>query len=421
MAPASSSDPGRITNVELTRSVSRKLYLRYNRVVIRRIFTGLGLVIICAATLLMAADGPWAWTSPAGDKAVTILLLGDVSVEHRSDPAAAMVHVRNTLDRADLVYGNLEGLLVKSQGPANDIPDKSGWQHIGPEAVQALKAGNIAVVGVANNVAYGRENILRSLAVLDAHGILHTGAGANIEAAHKPAIVERKGVRIGFLQYTAKWYREDQQIATATEPGVARITSRDGKTIDPADLDRVREDIRKLRPQVDILVVSSHNRDGLGRVLSSAAPENPGPIDPAVLVAPIPLGPLFSKAEPYEKELAHAAIDAGADIVYGHGSHVLQGVEVYKGKPVLYCLGNFATDWIRMRPNKDGLVVRVVVKDKKVAQVSFVPVTRDVEHNDVLLLDPSSGLGATLLQKVEHLSPGVPLKVEGHEVILVSN
>jgi poly-gamma-glutamate synthesis protein (capsule biosynthesis protein) len=370
---------------------------------------------------LLAADGPWPWSGSYNKDAVTILLLGDVSVEKRADPAAAMVHVRDTLKRADLVYGNLEGLLVKSEGPDKDIPDKSGWQHIGPEAVEALKAANIAVVGVANNVAYGPANIMKSLAVLNANGVLHTGAGANLEEAHRPAIVERKGVRIGFLQYTAKWYREDQQIATANSPGVARVMSRDGKTIDPEDLERVREDIRKLRPMVDILIVSSHNRDGMGRVLASAAPERPEPADPATLVAPIPLGARFSEAEPYEKQLAHAAIDAGADIVYGHGSHVLQGVEVYEGKPVLYCLGNFATDWIRMRPNKDGLVARVVVQGKKVVRVSLVPVTRDSEHNNVLMLDPSSGEGARLLQKVKGLSEGVPLGIEGHEAVLVSN
>jgi hypothetical protein len=109
-------------------------------------------------------------------------------------------------------------LLVKSEGPDKDIPDKSGWQHIGSDAVRALKAGNIAVVGVANNVAYGRENIQKSLSVLDANGILHTGAGANLDEAHRPAIVVRRGVRFGFLQYSAKWYRADQQIATASAP-----------------------------------------------------------------------------------------------------------------------------------------------------------------------------------------------------------
>ncbi len=386
--------------------------------------TKLILATLTAALSLTAADGlpdkAWPWSGTFTDNAVTLLLLGDVSVEQRADPAAAMLHVRETLSRADVVYGNLEGLLVKSKGPDQDIPDKSGWQHIGPEAIAALKAGNIQVVGVANNVAYGRQDIMKSLSVLDANAILHTGGGANLEAAHQPAIVERKGVKIGFLQYTAKWYQEDQQIATATLPGVARIKSTDGKIIDPADLSRLGDDIRRLRSQVDIVIVSSHNRDGLGRVINSAAPETKsGIFDPATLTAPIALGPQYSQAEPYETQLAHAAIDAGADIVYGHGSHVLQGVEIYKGRPVMYCLGNFATDWIRMRPNKDGMVARVMIDNKRVVRVSLVPVTRDAENNNVLMLDPNSAEGAKLIQKVWDLSGKTPLTREGQEVILL--
>lgn len=372
-------------------------------------------ILLTLALSLAAADSPWPWSN-AGKGAVTLLLLGDVSPEQRADPVSSLANVGATLRAADLVYGNLEGLLVPSEGPDKDIPDKSGWQHIGPDAAKALKAGNIAVVGVANNVAYGPANIMKSLAVLDANGILHTGAGADIDAAHKPAIVERKGVRFGFLQYTAKWYDEEQQIATATSPGVARLKSTDGKTVDPADLERMRQDIRKLRPLVDVLVVSSHNRDGLGRTNSAATPSDRGRA--ASLTAPIPLGPNFSQGEPYERQLAYAAIDAGADIVFGHGSHVVKGVEVYKGKPVLYCLGNFVTDWIRMRPNKEGLIARVVVEDRKVARVSMAPLTRDDENN-VLILDPSAGEGAKLMEKVKSLSGNTPWKLEGREIVLL--
>lgn len=375
-------------------------------------------ILLLSGLGLTAAD--------SDNKTVTLLLLGDVSPEQRADPVTALEHVGATLRAADVVYGNLEGLLVKSDGPDKDIPDKSGWQHIGPEAVKALKAGNIAVVGVANNVAYGPANILKSLAVLDANGILHTGAGANIAEAHKPAIIERNGVRFGFLQYTAKWYDEDQQIATATSAGVARLKSTDGKTVDPADLEQMREDIRKLRPLVDVLVVSSHNRDGLGRTTSAATPSDRGRGGPASLTAPIPLGANFSQGEPYERQVAYAAIDAGADVVYGHGSHVVKGVEIYKGKPVMYCLGNFITDWIRMRPNKEGLIARVVVQSnvaqgKKVTRVSLAPLTRDVENNNVLILDPSEGEGAKLIEKVKGLSGDTSLKLDGKEVVLLDH
>jgi hypothetical protein len=200
---------------------------------------------------------------------------------------------------------------------------------------------------------------------------------------------------------------------------VARLKSTDGVTADPADLDRMREDIRKLRPLVDVLIVSSHNRDGLGRKTSAATPSDRERGGPASLTAPIPLGPNFSEGEPYERQVAQAAIAAGADVAYGHGSHVVKGVEVYKGKPIMYCLGNFATDWIRMRPNKEGLLARVVIQNRKVARVSLVPLTRDAENNDVLMLDPAVGEGAKLIQKVKSLSGETPLKLDGKEEILV--
>jgi len=383
------------------------------------------LLALCAVSGLHAEGKAWPWVTPQNNGAVTILLLGDINIARRSDPADAFRNVRATLSGADVVYGNLEGLLVESEGPDRDLPDKTGWQHLGAEAVQALKAGHIQAVGVANNVAYGPANIIKSLAVLDANGIFHTGAGANIDQAHKPAILASKGVRIGFLQYSAKWYAQNQQIATATRPGVARIMSRDGVVIDESDLNRMREDIRRLRPLVDILVVSSHNRDGLGRPLPPEITAEVRPVtaakaevDKASLTSPIPLGPQFSQTEAYQKALAHEAIDAGADVVYGHGSHVLQAVEIYKGKPVLYCLGNFAMDWIRMSPNKEGMIARVVVENKRVARVSLVPLTRD-EQNNVMMLDPGSGEGAELIDKARNISGNVPLNVEEKEVVLL--
>jgi poly-gamma-glutamate capsule biosynthesis protein CapA/YwtB (metallophosphatase superfamily) len=377
---------------------------------------------ICAPVCFSGTNGPWPWSKAADDDSVILLLLGDFNVQKREDPTDALVHVRDTLKKADVIYANLEGLLVKSEGPDKDIPDKSGWQHPGPEEVQALKAANIQAVGVANNVAYDSAKIMKSLSVLDANGIAHTGAGGNMDEAHQPAIVERKGVRFGFLQYTAKWY-EDEQIAKENSPGVARILSNDGSTIEPPDLNRMIDDIRRLRPLVDIVVVSSHTRDGQNRSGQPAQTPAAKPAQPADrdLFSLLPVDRRLSQCEPYQKELAHAAIDAGADIVFGHGCHMLQAVEVYKRKPVMYCLGNFASDWIRVRNYKDGMVARVVVRDKEVKRVSLVPVTRDEEANNVLMLDPSTGEGEKLFRELKNLSPGVPLKIDGHEVVLKEN
>ena len=281
----------------------------------------------------LRAQDPWPWYA-TDEQDVTLLLLGDFNVQKRRRPADALVHVRRTLNRADVVYANLEGLLVPSRGADKDLPNKNGWTHPGPEEVQALLAGNIAAVGTANNVAYGRGNIMASLAVLDANGIAHTGAGKNIDQAHQPAIIERHGVRFGFLQYTSKWYDEDKQIATADKPGVARLKSADGETIDPGDMRRLLDDIKRLRPMVDILAVSAHTRDGQSR--GGAVPPSPPKNRTADLYSLLPVVDSLSHAEPYQKRLAHAAIDAGADIVFGHGCHMLQAVETYHGKPVMY-------------------------------------------------------------------------------------
>ncbi len=196
-------------------------------------------VAILGLSARVGGDAAWKWTGSYGDKAVEMLIIGDIQVHsRRADPTTAFNRMRDTLKKADLVYANLEGLLVKSVGTTIDIPDKPEWTHPGPTASRRSRPSNIAVVGVANNVASGRANILKSLGVLDANGIIHTGAGRNIDEAHKPAIVERKGVKIGFLQYTARWYQDKDMIATATEAGVAKITSLDGITIDPGDLER---------------------------------------------------------------------------------------------------------------------------------------------------------------------------------------
>jgi hypothetical protein len=136
------------------------------------------------------------------------------------------------------------------------------------------------------------------------------------------------------------------------------------------------------------------------------------------LLSLLPVDRRLSRMEPYQRELAHAAIDAGADVVFGHGCHMLQAVEIYENKPVMHCLGNFVSDWIRVRNYKDGMVARVIVQGNEVKRVSLVPVTRDGANN-VLMLDPSTGEGAELFRQLKDLSPGVPLKTDGREVILI--
>jgi poly-gamma-glutamate capsule biosynthesis protein CapA/YwtB (metallophosphatase superfamily) len=381
--------------------------LMNNSMVFRRLVV-IAIAAVAIVTTLFAGDAAWTWSGSFGDKTVTMLIIGDVQIHsRRTDPTTALMHMRETLNKADVVYANLEGMLVKSQGPTIDIPDKPGWTHPGPEGVlAALIPNNVKVVGVANNVAYGRDNIMQTLKVLDSLGVAHTGAGRNIDEAHTPAIVERKGVKIGFLQYTARWYQDEDQIATPTAAGIAKMSSIDGITIDPADVERVKNDIKRLRSKVDIVVVSHHNRDGATNVQFGS-------------VKPTSASNDRTRSEEYQRNFAHLALDAGADFVFGHGTHTIQGVEVYKGKPILYALGHSNFDQPGYEYAKDGLVVRVIIQGKNILRVSFVPVTRD-DKNDVTMLDPSSTDGVKLVQMVRDRSFTPPsLRIDGQEVVML--
>jgi poly-gamma-glutamate capsule biosynthesis protein CapA/YwtB (metallophosphatase superfamily) len=177
-------------------------------------------------------------------------------------------------------------------------------------------------------------------------------------------------------------------------------------TIDEGDLARVKADIAALRPKVDVVVVSHHNRDGSTPVQFDGKQGTFASKDRKV-------------AEAYQRTFAHAVLDAGADLVFGHGTHTVQGVEVYKGKPILYAIGHSTFDQPGYEHSTDGLVVRTVIKGKRIVRVSFVPVTRD-EKNDVHLLDPAAGEGATLAKAVRDRSPvPVDLRIDGKEVVLL--
>ncbi|MDA2939141.1 CapA family protein [Acidobacteria bacterium AH-259-A15] len=352
----------------------------------------------------------WPWVVPDGSEGgVTLLLMGDTNIQDRENPGDAYKHVLPTLKAADVRFANLEGPFAgTSKDPLNaDIPHKKGWTHSTPQMVEGLIAAGIDGVGVANNVTYPWQALLRSLAVLDSAKIGYTGGGRNLEQAHHPLIIQRKGVKFGFVQYTATFWPDDHA-AEPEKPGVAtvkvytyyepprQVLDKPGQppiiiTIpDKKALQLMVEDIQKLRKEADIVVASYHwGVSGDPRVVD------------------------------YQRTLARAAINAGADIVMGHGPHVLQPVEVWKGKPIFFSLANFTFDWRKMSKSRDGLLVRAVVKEGKLALVSCVPLRRDADNNPVLL-DPNQGSGQDMFQELLQLGgeAGAKLTIQGKEIVV---
>lgn len=220
--------------------------------------------------------------------------------------------IRRLFHQQDIVFGNLECALA-GEGPC--VPTEPRV-IASVELVRAVQRVGFDVVSLANNhtfdrLQHGFEELRRFLGDLR---LRHFGAGMNLREAAAPAIVEAGGVRIAFLG-AADRRSGTGQFAGENQWGVALL-----------DVDRIAAEIRQLRGEVDHVLVSVHWGEER-----------------------------FSIPSPVQVEQAHALVDAGATMLIGHHPHVLQGMEVYRGAPIVYSLGNFVADEVHFT---DGHVVR---------------------------------------------------------------
>jgi len=261
------------------------------------------------------------------DRALRLCAVGDVTAFHK-EPETGYEFVGPVLAGMDVVVGQNE----RHYTNRSDIFPIGGFtERTVPEHAAALKLGHYDVLTFASNhlLDLGPEVLMETIGVLRGLGFAVVGAGANIEEARRPAFLERQGATFGFLAYCSV-LRPNYQ-AGPTSPGAAPMrahTHYHQKDWKPAtmpeivtfpfrdDLAALVDDVRRAKERADVLTVSMHW--GLNGVTGT-----------------IPA---------YEIDVAHAAIDAGADIIHGSGPHRLKGIEVYEGKPIFYSLGNFCFD-----------------------------------------------------------------------------
>lgn len=263
-----------------------------------------------------------------------VLATGDLAPD-RDDPDSSYAATAATLHSAELVFGQLETSFA-TRGIR--LPQARHAVMARPDGAAALARAGFDVLSFAGNhcLDWGNEAFFETLAHLDAAGIAVVGAGADIEAARRPVIRRlTDGTRVAFLAYCsilpqAYW-------AEATRPGCAPMRAHtlyeqiehDQPGTPPrihtfshaGDLAAMQADIRAARGQADVVLVSQHW--GIHFVRASIAD--------------------------YQREVARAAVAAGADAILGHHAHILKGIEVIDGAPVYYSLCNFATD-LRMTP-----------------------------------------------------------------------
>lgn len=247
------------------------------------------------------------------------------------------------LRRSDLVVGNLEAPLTEG---GREFHAKRFRFRAAPAAAAALKRAGFSVMTLANNhmMDFGAEGLRDTISHLNRNGIAFAGAGPSISDARREAAVTVRGQTVAFLAYSLT--QPIEFFAADGRPGTA-----------PGYAGHYLADIRRVRGSADHVVVSFHWGQERATMPS-----------------------------PYQIEAAHRAIDAGADIVIGHHPHVLQGIEIYRGKPIFYSLGNFAFG--SRSPSADRSIIARVTLGEGPPVVEVVPLNvlfREVRFQPAIL------------------------------------
>jgi poly-gamma-glutamate synthesis protein (capsule biosynthesis protein) len=274
--------------------------------------------------------------------AVGDIMLGrgvGMRLKKAGDYGLAFRKVSDYLKQGDVTFANLESPITAS---THSLDKKRKIVLKGdPGSVEALTGAGIDVVSLANNhmMDYYEKGLFDTIDILDKFNILHTGSGRNMDDARKPAIIESNGIKIGFLAYS-----DMAELVFAGDPYLKYSAEKDKSGVLPRKYETIKEDVDKLRGQVDILAVSLH----WGVEESFTIP-------------------------PEQVEFAHRLIDDGVDVILGHHPHQFQGIEMYKGKPIIYSMGNFLFDQ-NDTENMESFIMDLRYKGNRLEACTAVPV-----------------------------------------------
>ena len=238
---------------------------------------------------------------------------------------------RDILKSGDVVIGQVE--IPYTTRPQWSAYDNHSAPATDPRQLEVMLRAGFNVGTCAGNHSFdqGYYGVVDTLEKLHELGIATAGEGADAEEAYAPAVIERKGLKFACFSYTAVGPKTVQ--ATPAKAGAAFIyvaTAYDNDvnepgalpthiytSVSPAALEELRRSFRRAKEGGALVLASFH----MGRMHST-------------------------ELQQYQIEIAHAAVDAGAEMVFAHHPHTLLGIEMYRGKPIYYSVGHFvfATD-----------------------------------------------------------------------------
>jgi poly-gamma-glutamate capsule biosynthesis protein CapA/YwtB (metallophosphatase superfamily) len=336
-------------------------------------------VLCCIGVLLPAPAAAQAPYRAAGGD-ITLALVGDAIVSRPLSVNAEEGHrsMVEAIRGADAAFANLEIVFQAESDLTPMVSDRESYMFADPALARDLREVGFDLVSRANNhsLDYGWDGMRATSRALDEAGIAHAGVGENLALADRAAVADVAAGRVALISTASTFedfqaarpqrrdiratpglnplrYREVTILPRASCDALRRIAREAGENPgdadrftafgrafqvgqragvasepDRADLERILASVRSARSEADWVIVATHSHEGAG--------DREVPAD--FLVA-----------------YAHAAIDAGADVFVGTGPHVLRGIEIYKGRPIFYSLGNFAfeNETVRFRPSAE--------------------------------------------------------------------
>lgn len=280
---------------------------------------------------------------PQKSEEVSLVAVGDISysrgveriIKKEKDVNYPFLKIQDYLKNADLVFGNLETPITQGA----EIPDFEMIFRSNPGTEQALKQAGFSVLSLANNHIpnFGEKGLKDTFNYLDNAGIKYVGAGNNEQEANQPIYIEKNGIKFAFLAYNDTDVVPAFYEASNNRAGTAFMR-----------IDKMTEAVKEVKQKSDFVIVSMH----------SGTEYTDKPNDSQI-------------------NFAHAAIDAGANLVIGHHPHVVQTLEKYKGKFIFYSLGNFVFDQPQKQETKEGLAIKVYFEKDEINKISLLPVVME--------------------------------------------
>ncbi|MFA4930743.1 MAG: CapA family protein, partial [Patescibacteria group bacterium] len=298
-------------------------------------------------------------TLPSPSPITSVLAVGDimmgryvgVKIARSGDYTHSFQYVSDYLQQPDITFAQLETPIA----PTN-LTSEGMILVAAPETVQGLTASGIDLVSLSGN-HFGdalRDGMESTFQILDENNIKYIGAGRSEDEAFNYQVIEKNGTKFGFISFVN--IMPDSYGAAGDIAGSAWVDFNSDQ-----DLEKVTASIKKTKANCDILIVGFH----------WGTEYTPHPTTNQI-------------------KFAHAAIDAGGDLVVGTHPHVVQADEIYHDKYIIYSLGNFIMDQMWSTETTEGVLMPIYVQNKQIISLDLVP-TQIIDYSQVKIIPKSTG------------------------------